>query len=126
MQNKPQTILSLLAASLISCVLFCPEALAVPVDGTIGFYGFGSASTVGDTTTVSFNNPEQTMFGSGDYSVVPSGTQATFQSIVYTGTGTTATLTGSVTPLWTFSYLGATYSFDLTGLSSTNTTSSTT
>jgi len=123
MLNKPKTILSLLATSLITCALFCQRAQAIPIDGTIRFLGSGSVTT-GATTTINFTNPELTVWGNGAYSGVPSGTQATFQSINYIGTDESATLTpGPVTPLWTFTVGGLTYWFELTSLSSATITS---
>jgi hypothetical protein len=111
------------ATSLISCALFYQPAQAISIDGTIGFWGSGSVTT-GATTTVNFTNPELTIWGNGAYSGVPSGTQVTFQSINYIGTGESATLTPApVTPLWTFTVGGLTYWFELTSLSSANITS---
>ena len=117
MQNKSKTLPLLLATGLITCALFGQRAQAVPIDGTIGFFGFGSVTT-GATTTVNFSNPVQTVYGSDDYSGVPSGTIATFKSIAYVGTGGGATLTGPVTPLWTITLGTTIYSFDLTSLTS--------
>ena len=117
MQNKSKTLPLLLATGLITCALFGQRAQAVPIDGTIGFFGTGSVTT-GATTTVNFSNLVQTIYGSDDYSGVPSGTLATFKSIEYVGTGGGTTLIGPVTPLWTFTLGTTIYSFDLTSLTS--------
>jgi hypothetical protein len=123
MLNKPKTILSLLATCLITCALFSQRVHAVPIDGTVGFSGLGSATAGPTTTTINFSNPLHTIYGSDDYSVVPFGTPVTFKSIAYGGTGEGATLTGSVTSLWTFNVGSTIYSFDLTNLVSATRTS---
>jgi len=112
MQNKPQTILSLLAATLISCALFCPEARAVPIDGTITFLLTSVTATQGDPNIITFGSAT-TLFANGDYSVFP--TPVTFQSISFSGSGDSATLTAPIT-LWEFTQGSKTYSFDLLSL----------
>ena len=117
MLRKPRITLSLLALGLISSALISQRGQATPIEGTIGFFGFGSVS-IGATNTVTFNNPIHTFYGNGDYAGVPSGTLATFQSISFTGAGGSVSLTNPVTPLWTLSVEPTIYSFDLTSLSS--------
>ena len=86
MPSNPKTFLALLATSLITCLLFGERAQAVSIEGTIGFYGFGSVSTAADTTTVNFSNPIHVLpaYGyAGDYGSVPPWTQVTFKPISY-------------------------------------------
>ena len=95
---------------------------AYAVTGSIEFTGAMAGSTTKGTTTITFTNPWHVFVGDGDYAGVPStsnggpATAATFNSFSYTGNGLTATLVAPVTPQWTFTYLGVTYSFDLSSL----------
>lgn len=108
-----KTILTLVIAG--CAALISQQAYAVT--GSIEFGGSMSGSTKKGTTTITFTNPWSVIIGDGDYAGVPAGTSATFNSFAYTGTGATATLVAPVTPQWTFTYLGVTYSFDLSALS---------
>src|SRR5256885_13383855 len=109
---KKLIILAALATGLIG-------AQAYAFSGSIEFMGSASATQTTkkgvQTTTINFTNPWTVSATSGDYSGVPIGTSATFNSVQYTGGNLTATppaLTAPVTPQWTFTYLGVTYSFD--------------
>jgi hypothetical protein len=59
--------------------------------------------------------------GTGDYAGVPFGTDTTFTNFSFTGDGSSATLTGNVIPLWSFTFNGLTYSFDLLQLTNGHT-----
>lgn len=114
----PKSVLAGLAVGLVSCALFSQQAHAV--SGSIEFGGSVTVSKVTKkgitTTTVTFSNPWHVIADDGDYASVPTATATTFKTIKYTGTGTSATLTAPVTPQWTFTFNGRTYSFDLTSL----------
>ena len=115
--KKTKWILSFLMTGLIACTVFELSAQAVSIEGTIGFAGLGNVAT-GETNTVSFYNPVQISYASGDYSGVPPFfTQATFNPISYVGTGDNASLTGPVAPLWSFNSGSTSYSFNLNSLS---------
>jgi hypothetical protein len=118
MLNKPKTILSLLATGLITWTLSSQQAHAVPISGAIAFSGSGTVIAGNPTTTINFGRAEDTAGGTGDYWGAGFGTDVTFKSITYTGTGYAATLTapGTVSSLWKFTTAGITYSFDLTSL----------
>ena len=88
-------------------------AHANEISGTIGFTsGTGSATQSGGTTSIHFNNPFFVNFGSDDYTGT-NGSAVDFTDFSFTGSGTSATLSGSVIPEWTFTVGSTTYSFDL-------------
>lgn len=125
MTTLSKTILATLATGFISCTLFSQQAYAF--SGSIEFGGSAKVSKATKkgvtTTTVTFTNPWRVIADDGAYAGVPAATSATFKTVKYTGTGTSAVLTGPVTPQWTFTYLGVTYSFDLTALTNAVTSS---
>lgn len=106
---------------LVIAVAVTTAVQANPISGTISFSGAASASESGGVTTFAPNSPWLDVLGTGDYSLTTLS-DATFNPISYTGTGTAATLTGAVDPLWTLTVLGATYSFNLTSLDSADVT----
>jgi hypothetical protein len=121
-------VLAVLAIGLLSCGLFCQQAGANQISGSVLFNGAAMAS--GDsgprTTTISFANPSWTVVsGFGDYSTF--GTPATFTAFSFTGTGTGATLSGPGMQQGTFTFgtPALTFSFDLLALVSGTTTSGT-
>jgi hypothetical protein len=123
-----KTVLAVLATGLLSCGLFCQQAGANQINGSVLFSGTATAS--GDsgpgTTTISFTNPSWTVVsGLGDYSTF--GTPATFAAFSFTGTGTGATLSGPGMPQGTFTFgtPTLTFSFDLLALVSGTTTGGT-
>jgi len=125
MKKISKAIRAVLVAGLLSYGLFCQQANAIPITGSIIFAGPATASGpsgVG-TTTISFTNPWTTVTGIGSYSSVTSGTPTTLTAFSFVGTGTTAMLSAPVMPEWTFTFGGNTYSFDLLSLSSGTTTS---
>src|SRR5438270_8077168 len=123
-ENKMKKILLTLAV--VSCCAFIAQQ-AQAVSGTITFSGSSHASrasATGKTTTVTFTNPWATNGGNtGDYATVPAGVATTMNSISFTGTGTGAVLTAPVSPQWSFTFGGKSYTFDLTSLVSAVTTS---
>jgi len=106
-------ILAILATAFVT-------AQAYAFSGTVGFSGTMSQSTKKGVTTNHFNAGWVTQPGNtGDYAVVPGGVSTTVNDFSFTGNNTlTPTLTAPVIPQWTFTYLGTTYSFDLTVLTS--------
>jgi hypothetical protein len=121
-----KTVLAVLATGLLSCGLFCQQAGANQINGSVLFSG--AATVSGDsgpgTTTISFANPSWTVVsGLGDYSTF--GTPATFTVFSFTGTGAGATLSGPGIPQGTFTFGTLTYSFDLLALVSGTTTGGT-
>jgi hypothetical protein len=121
-----RTVLAVLATGLLSCGLFCQQAGANQINGSVLFSG--AATVSGDsgpgTTTISFANPSWTVVsGLGNYSTF--GTPATFTSFSFTGSGTGATLSGPGIPQGTFTVGTLTYSFDLLALVNGITTSGT-
>ena len=111
MLNQPRTILSLLATGLIAWTLFCQQAQAVPVTGSISFTGAGTITQQDPWTTINFGSPEVTLLGSGSYAGVKPGIAVNFNSIVLK-TGATSLLE-PVNSLWSFNTAAANYSFDL-------------
>jgi hypothetical protein len=104
-----------------AAILTATAVQANTITGDIGFLGFSGASTSGGVTTFSPDNPWIVLGGTDSYSQT-AGSLATFSAISYTGTGTAAKLTSPVDPLWSFSLLGLTYSFDLSSLLSADVT----
>ena len=113
-----KTILAVLAMGALGCALFSQQAQAF--SGTIAFDGTMRQTTKKGVTTNHFNAGWVTQSGnSGDYAVVPGGVSTTMTDFSFTGNNTlTPTLTAPVTPQWTFTFGGVTYSFDLTVLTS--------
>lgn len=106
------------AGAIAAAILATTAVQATPISnitGNIGFFGFSGTSVSDGVTTFSPANPWVDVGGTGDYSLT-GGALATFNAISYTGTGTGATLTTPVDPLWTLTVSGITYSFDLTSL----------
>jgi hypothetical protein len=121
-----RTIPAVLATGLLSCGLFCQQAGANQINGSVLFSGAATVSggSGPGTTTISFANPSWTVVsGLGNYSTF--GTPATFTSFSFTGTGTGATLSGPGIPQGTFTLGTLTYSFDLLALVNGITTSGT-
>ena len=120
MRNLSKTILAVLATGLFSCGLFCQEAHAFT--GSVSFFGAAHASgqssgpsAINSVTTIFFTNPWSVIAADGAYTGSV-GSLATMTDFSFTGTGNGAVLTGPVTPEWTFSFGGNTYTFDLLAL----------
>jgi hypothetical protein len=121
MRKTVNMILLGLAGALANCGFLCEQARAQsPIVGDIEFFGSTtpSGSSLGPLVVVHFNNPWQTLAGTGIYAAagIPFGTPATFNDFSFTGNGSTATLVGPGMPLWSFSFNNITYSFDLLNL----------
>src|ERR1700730_14706791 len=116
MNRAMKTILAILAGGL----LFCQQTQAAPISGAIEFFGSATASGPSGTgqTDISFSNPWHTLATTGNYNGVLTGTDTTINNFSFTGDGTSATLIGSDSPIWTFNFGGSTYSFDLRALTS--------
>ena len=92
---------------------------AAPISGSISFVGSARASGpsgVG-TTDVNFGSNWNFLSGTGIYDQILFLTPASFNDFSFTGDGTTVHLTTPLSPLWSLTYNGITYSFDLLSLS---------
>ena len=123
MNRITKTILAALAIALFGSAILCEQAQAIPINGSIEFFGKAtpSGTSPGSPITVAFTNPWHSLAGIGDYTGVSFGTAATFNNFSFTGDGTGAVLSTSVSPLWSFSFGGIHYSFDLLSLSNGHT-----
>jgi hypothetical protein len=111
MKNLPKSILAVLATALVSCGLFSPQAQADPVAGEVRFSG-NTTVDAGRTEFLSFTNvfvqngaPNATgdFAGSQGSSVIMNGFQYN-------------PFSAPVTPLWSFTFGGTTFSFDLNSI----------
>lgn len=113
--SRCKAILAVLAAGLFSCALFTQQAQAVPITGQIDFTGgmnlnlpMGSATAITSFVSVTvLSNPPTTP--SGSYSGLGGTSVPTFNGFSFSSFST-------VSPLWSFTVSGITYSFDLTSL----------
>jgi hypothetical protein len=124
MNKITNTVLAALAIGLLGSGVLCEQAQAIPITGSIEFVGSATPSGASPgLITVHFNNPWHTLAGTGIYLTagIPSLTPATFNDFSFTGDGSLAVLTGPDVPLWTFSFGGETYSFDLLALTNGHT-----
>jgi hypothetical protein len=123
MKKTMNVMLATLAVALVGCGVLCEQAQAIPINGSVEFFGTGtpSGSSPGSPTTMVFTNPWKTLLGIGVYAGVPFGTAATFTDFSFTGDGAGAALVGSVTPLWAVSFGGINYAFDLLALTNGHT-----
>lgn len=123
MKKRMNVSLATLAVALVGCGVLCEQAQAIPINGSVEFFGSGtpSGSSPGSPTTIVFTNPWKTLSGIGIYAGVPFGTAVTFTDFSFTGDGTGAALVGSVTPLWAVSFGGINYAFDLLALTNGHT-----
>jgi hypothetical protein len=116
MNKTMKTIFALLAGGLLLCQQ-TQATPATPITGSIEFFGSAHASgPSGPPDTIHFDNPWNSLAGTGSYLTVPFGTATTFMDFTFTGDGTAATLVGTDTPIWTFTIGATTYSFDLLAL----------
>ena len=90
----------------------------VSITGSASFSGTSTASgpSGGGLTTITFGSNWNFFTGTGLYAGIPQ-TPAAFNSFSFTGDGTGVVLSSPVSPLWSFSYLGNNYSFNLQSLS---------
>lgn len=115
-----------LAVTFLNCGFLCEQTQAAnPIVGSVEFFGSvtPSGSSAGPPVMVHFNNPWHTLAGTGIYAAagIPFGTSAIFNDFAFTGDASTAILLSPATPLWTFSFGGITYSFDLLNLTNSHT-----
>ena len=123
MNKIMNTVVAGLAIALLGSGVLCEQAQAIPITGSVEFSGSAkpSGASPGLPISVHFTNPWHTLAGNGVYSGIPSGTSATFNDFSFNGDGSLASLVGTVAPLWTFSFGGETYSFDLLALTNGHT-----
>jgi len=123
MNKTTKKVLTALTVALLGCGVLCEKTHAVEITGDIGFTGSAapSASSLGPPVTITFSSNWQTLSGNGTYLGIPIATPATFTNFTFTGDGASALLTGPVTPEWTFSFGGETFSFDLLALTNGHT-----
>lgn len=88
-----------------------------PISGSISFFGSSMASGPSGqgTTTMSFGDNWNFIIGTGVYSSILFLTPAAFNNFSFTGDGTSVSLTAPVV-LWSLTYGGNSYSFDLLSL----------
>lgn len=124
--------LAVVATGALSCGLMSQHAQAVPITGSIGFGGTGSASFssgnqsgTGVTTTVTFGAMQVSNFPapSGSYSGVSPGTPVAFQPFSFTGGGANNNNAVLLTPKteWSFTSGGITYTFFFSSLNPAST-----
>jgi hypothetical protein len=88
--------------------------VATPITGGITFEGnlvTDNADFLLATKFTAFNNVQTQGTGTGDYTGIPDNVPATYNPFTFTGPGTLSEL--NPPSLWTFTYLGVNYSFDL-------------
>ena len=121
MKKTINAVMAMLAIVLLGCgVCQQAQAVAMPINGSVQFVGSAvpNGASPGTPVTVNFTNPWHTVNGVGIYSGIPAGVSTTFSSFDFTGDGTDdvtgAKLSASpIAPLWSFSFGGVNYSFDL-------------
>ncbi len=122
-----QAKLFLAALTISAFSLGVSQVNAQDIQGSIVFQGSASVDRASDMsmtpTTVSFANNWVFVGGTGDYSAILIFNPATFTNFSFTGDGAGAALVSAIAPLWTTSYNGITYSFDLLALSNGHTES---
>lgn len=102
------------------------NAPTAAITGSASFFGSASASgpSGGGLTSIAFGANWSFVTGIGPvYSGIAAGTPAAFNNFSFTGDGTGAVLTAPALPLWSFSYLGNNYSFNLQSLTNGHTES---
>jgi hypothetical protein len=88
------------------------------ITGSTSFLGSAMASGPSGqgTTTVTFGSNWSFVAGTGIYANIAFQTPAAFSNFSFTGDGTSVSLTAPVTSLWSLSFGGSSYSFDLLSL----------
>jgi hypothetical protein len=91
---------------------------SIPITGSTSFLGSAMASGPSGqgTTTVTFGSNWSFVAGTGTYANILFQTPAAFSNFSFTGDGTSVSLTSPVTSLWSLSFGGNSYSFDLLSL----------
>ena len=114
--------LALVVSTFLALVCFT-SLQAAPINGSASFFGTATASGAsgGGTTTITFGSNWNFLTGTGLYMGLPQ-TPTAFTNFSFTGDGTGATLLNPpISPLWTFTTGGNTYSFDLLSLTNGHT-----
>ena len=109
---KRKTILAMLAIGFISCGLFCQQAQATQINGTINFTGFVTLSKnpAMMTSSLVFTGPTLTTFETGDFASIPLGTNAgSFAD--FTFDDNTLEIINNPFLFWDFTVGGKTYQF---------------
>ena len=118
-------VLVTLGGFILGCSIFCEQTQADPIVGSIQFFGGAVPSSSSGTApvTLHFNNPWHTLAATGIYASagVPFATPATFNDFSFMGDGELAALVAPDAPLWSFSFGGIDYSFDLLTLTNGHT-----
>jgi hypothetical protein len=88
----------------------CGHLQAGPINGSINFDGIATSDTgmLGNASSLTITDTSVYPQELGSYAPVPTGTPAAFTPFSLTAAG--------VTPLWTFTSGGLTYSFDATSI----------
>lgn len=125
MKKTINAVMAMLAVVLLGCGV-CQQAQAVPmpINGSVQFFGSAvpNGASPGTPVTVNFTNPWHTVNALGIYSGIPAGVIATFTSFDFTGDSLGAALSAPpIAPLWSFSFGGVDYSFDLHALTNGHT-----
>jgi hypothetical protein len=113
---KTKTILAMLAIGFISCALFCQQAQATQINGTINFTGFVTLSKnpAMMTSSLVFTGATFTTLGTGDYASIPPGTNAgSFTSFTFNDSSLAITSPAAPFMEWSFVFGGKTYDFVL-------------
>jgi hypothetical protein len=115
--NRAKTLLALVACGLLMGGAFS-EVNGTPISGSISFFGSATASGASGpgNTTIDFGTNWDFLTGTGIYSGILFLTPATFTDFSFTGDGLAAALGGPIAPLWSLTYSGNTYTFDLLSL----------
>ena len=113
MKNSTKTLFATLAVAVLACATFSPQAQAALITGGISFGGSYKTDTGNINTANAFKKfPFVFVVScSGDYSTVPVFTSVTQKPFSFDP------FTSPISPLWTFMFMGDTYSFDLLTLS---------
>jgi hypothetical protein len=123
--KKAKAILILVACGLFMSGAFSQVSAGTPISGSISFFGSATASGSSGpgSTTITFGNNWDFLTGTGIYSSILFLTPATFTNFSFTGDGLAAAVGGPIAPLWSLTYSGNTYTFDLLSLTSAHVTS---
>jgi hypothetical protein len=120
--KKSKTILALVACGLLMGGAFS-QVCAAPISGSISFFGSATASGSSGpgSTTIDFGSNWDFLTGTGIYTSILFLTPTAFTDFSFTGDGLSASLgpvPPTVSPLWSLTYSGNTYTFDLLSLTS--------
>lgn len=118
--------IKLLLASALALLVTSGLAGQVKAQNIVGSVSFfGSSSVSGSSgagiTLVNFGNDWHYIAGTSTFNSILPYTSATFNGFSFSGDGTAAMLTAPDSPLWSITYSGVTYTFDLLSLSSGHT-----